>query len=238
MDVGVNTLIFCYILALTCDILCFEGSMNTKVIKIGTQKYSKSDLCTIVSVLKKDGLIVYPTETFYGLGANCFSTEAVKKIFTLKRRDRTKPLPVVISELSMLDSVVEDIPSAAEPFLRRYWPGPLTVIFPANPLLPEDLLGAAKSIGVRLPAHAELRELVSHAGFPITATSANISGEKELSNSKKVVDVFTGKVDCIVDGGNTKGGLPSTVIDFTLPAPRILREGVIPAAELQKRLEE
>ena len=223
---------------MTCDILCFEGPMNTKVIKIEEHKYSKSDLNTIVSVLKKDGVIVYPTETFYGLGANCFSAEAVKKIFALKRRNRMKPLPVVIAELSMLDSVVEDIPLAAESFLRLYWPGPLTVIFPANPLLPGDILGAANSIGVRLPAHAGLRDLVSHAGFPITATSANISGEKELSNPKNVIDLFTGKVDCIVDGGNTKGGRPSTVVDFTLPSPQIIREGIIPAAELQKRLEE
>jgi L-threonylcarbamoyladenylate synthase len=211
--------------------------MNTKIIKIKNQKYSKSDLSTIVSVLKKNGLIVYPTETFYGLGANCFSAEAVKKIFVLKRRDRTKPLPVVISDLSMLDSVVEEIPSAAEPFLRLYWPGPLTIIFPANHLLPEDLLGATKSIGVRLPAHEGLRDLLNNAGFPITATSANISGEDGLSDPKKVFNAFAGKVDCIVDGGKTKGGRPSTVIDFTSPIPRILREGAIPASVLQKRLE-
>jgi L-threonylcarbamoyladenylate synthase len=211
--------------------------MNTLVIKMDDEKYSVNELRTIVSVLKKNGLIVYPTETFYGLGANCFSPEAVKKIFALKRRDRAKPLPVVISDRSMLESVVADIPPAAEPFLRLYWPGPLTLIFPANPLLPEELLGATKSIGVRLPAHVGLRGLVRHAGFPITATSANISGKEELSESKKVFDTFAGKVDCIVDGGKTKGGFPSTVIDFTLTKPQILREGAIPASELQKRLE-
>jgi L-threonylcarbamoyladenylate synthase len=216
----------------------FERPMNTKIITIETQKYSVKDLSTIVSVLKKNGLIVYPTETFYGLGANCFSPEAVKKIFALKRRDRTNPLSVVISDLSMLDSVAEEIPPAAEPFLRLYWPGPLTLIFPANPLLPDELLGAAKSIGVRLPAHAGLRDLVKNAGFPITATSANISGEEELSDPKKVFDVFAGRVDCIVDGGKTKGGRPSTVIDFTSPTPQILREGAISASDLQKRLEE
>lgn len=211
--------------------------MDTKVIKTETQKYSKSDLSTIVSVLKKNGLIVYPTETFYGLGANCFSAEAVKKIFVLKKRDRTKPLPVVISDRRMLDSVVREIPPVAEPFIKRYWPGPLTLIFPANPLLPDELLGTTKSIGVRLPAHEGLRDLVNNAGFPITATSANISGEKGLSDPKKVFNTFVGKVDCIVDGGKTKGGHPSTVIDLTSPVPRILRKGAIPASELQKRLE-
>jgi L-threonylcarbamoyladenylate synthase len=160
--------------------------MNTQVIKIETEKYRFNELSTIVSVLKKNGLIVYPTETFYGLGANCLSPEAVKKIFVLKRRDPAKPLPVVISDRSMLDSLAAEIPPAAEPFMRLYWPGPLTLIFPANPLLPEELLGATKSIGIRLPAHAGLRDLVKKAGFPITATSANISGKEEFSDPKKV----------------------------------------------------
>lgn len=237
MPVIVNTLIFCYIPNPTCDILCLSRRMDTKVIKIESQKYSRKNLSTIVSVLKNEGLIVYPTETFYGLGANCFSPQAVKKIFVLKRRDRIKPLPVVIADLGMLDSVAAEIPSASEPYLRQFWPGPLTVVFPAHPLLPEELLGATKSIGVRLPAHEGLRDLVKHAGFPITATSANISGKDELSDPEKIFDSFRGKVDCIVDGGKTKGGLPSTVIDFTTLTPQILREGAIPVSEIQKWLE-
>lgn len=211
--------------------------MNTQVIKIRTEKYTKIELHKIVSVLKKDGLIVYPTETFYGLGANCFSPEAVKKIFALKKRAKAKPLPVVISGWSMLDSVVAEIPTSAQPFLRKFWPGPLTVVFPASPLLPEELHGGTSSIGVRLPAHAGLRDLVKCAGFPITATSANISGEGEYSDPKTVLDKFWGKVDCIVDGGKTRGGLPSTVIDLTSTEPRILREGAIPVSEMQRLLE-
>lgn len=211
--------------------------MNTKVIKIDNQKYPVGALNSIVSFLKRDGVIVYPTETFYGLGVNCYSPGAVKKVFVLKQRDRAKPLSVVISDLSMLSSLVDEIPPAAEPFLELYWPGPLTLIFPANPLLPEELCGETKSIGIRLPAHAGLRDLVKKAGFPITATSANISGEKEISDPKRVFDIFAGKVDCIVDGGKTKGGRSSTVIDLTSPKPQILREGAIPASELQKMLE-
>ncbi|MGD9345909.1 MAG: L-threonylcarbamoyladenylate synthase [Candidatus Aminicenantes bacterium] len=208
--------------------------MKTHVIKIDKEKNLSGQLRSIVSILKKDGLIVYPTETFYGLGANCFSPEAVKRIFVLKRRDKAKPLPVVISDRIMLKMVVAAIPSVAEPFLDLFWPGPLTLIFPAAPFLPRDLLGAAKSIGVRLPAHPVLRDLVKMAGFPITATSANLSGEEELSDPDKVLNIFAGQVDCIVDGGKTKGGLPSTVIDLTSPKPQILREGAIPLTELQK----
>jgi L-threonylcarbamoyladenylate synthase len=218
---------------------CFllERPMNTQVIKIAAEAYPARELKMIVSVLRKNGVIVYPTETFYGLGANSLSPPAVKKIFALKRRDRTKPLPVVISDREMLDSLAAEIPPAAEPFLRLYWPGPLTLIFPANPLLPRELLGAAKTVGVRLPAHSGLRDLVKNAGFPITATSANISGESELSDPKEVYDTFAGRVDCIVDGGNTKGGHPSTVVDLTSRKPRILREGAIPASELKRWLE-
>lgn len=211
--------------------------MNTFIIKIDPETHRFNTRSAVVSVLKKNGIIVYPTETFYGLGANCLSSEAVKKIYALKKRDPTKPLPVMISNRSMLNSVVAEIPPTAKPFLRLYWPGPLTLIFPANPLLPTELLGATKSIGVRLPAHAGLRDLVKKAGFPITATSANISGEEELSDPKKVFEVFAGKVDCIVDGGETKGGRPSTVVDLTPTKPQILREGAIPASELQEILD-
>lgn len=211
--------------------------MDTQVIKIETERYPIHKLRRIVSVLKKDGVIVYPTETFYGLGANCFSAEAVNKIFALKKRNKVKPLPVVISERGMLDSVVAAIPPVAEPFLREYWPGPLTLIFPAHPNLPEALLGGTRSIGVRLPAHVGLRELVRRAGFPITATSANISGEEELSDPKDVLAIFGGRVDCIVDGGKTKGGLPTTVVDLTSSVPYIRREGAVPSSELLKWLE-
>jgi len=208
--------------------------MNTQVIKIENEKYLPDQLRSIVSVLKNDGLIVYPTETFYGLGANCFSSVAVKKIFALKKRDRSKPLPIVISDRTMLKSVAAVIPPVTEPFLQLFWPGPLTLIFPADFSLPRDLLGSAKTIGVRLPAHPGLRDLVKSAGFPITATSANLSGEGELSDPDRVFDIFTGKVDCIIDGGKTKGGLPSTVIDLTSPRPQMLREGAIPLSDLQK----
>ncbi|MGD8537618.1 MAG: L-threonylcarbamoyladenylate synthase [Candidatus Aminicenantes bacterium] len=211
--------------------------MDTQVIKVVTESYPSKKLAQIVSILKSDGLIVYPTETFYGLGANCFSSEAVKKIFALKGRDRAKPLPVVVSDLEMLDSLIVRIPSAAKPLLDKYWPGPLTVVFPANPHLPRELVGVGKTVGVRLPAHRGLRDLVKSAGFPITATSANISGEEELSDPKKVYAAFAGRVDCIVDGGKTKGGRPSTVVDLVSRRPRILREGAIPSSQIRKWLE-
>ena len=210
--------------------------MKTQIIKIDYEKYRPEQRNAIVSVLKNDGLIVYPTETFYGLGANCFSLAAVKKIFVLKKRDRAKPLSVVISDEAMLDSVAAVIPPAAEPFLKLCWPGPLTLIFPANPSIPQNLLGSEKSIGVRLPSYPGLRDLIKSAGFPITATSANISGKEELSDPEKVFNIFMGKVDCIVDGGKTKGGLPSTVIDLTSAKPRILRKGAVPLSELKKWL--
>jgi L-threonylcarbamoyladenylate synthase len=211
--------------------------MNTQVIKIATESYPAKELSFVVSILKKNGLVVYPTETFYGLGANGLSPEAVKKIFVLKKRDRTKPLPVVISDREMLDPLIADMPPAAEPFLRLFWPGPLTLIFPAHPHLPRELLGATKTVGVRLPSHEGVRDLVRKAGFPVTATSANISGEEDLSDSERVCDIFRGKVDCIVDGGKTKGGRPSTVIDLTSRKPRVLREGALPVSKLKRWLE-
>ncbi|MCK4336675.1 MAG: threonylcarbamoyl-AMP synthase [Candidatus Aminicenantes bacterium] len=210
--------------------------MNTQIIQIDPRKIDMLQIEKIVRILKKDGVIVFPTETFYGLGASCFSSVAVNKIYDLKGRDRQKPLSVVIADLEMLDGITAHIPPVVERIVEEFWPGPLTLILAGGSHLPSILLGPKKTIGVRLPAHAWLRELVRTAGFPLTATSANLAGEKEISDPCDVIDVFSGKVEMIVDAGPTTGGLPSTVLDLTLKKPQILREGAVSASNLQMYL--
>jgi len=210
--------------------------VNTQIIKVDPEIVEPDKIEIIADVLSNDGIIVYPTETFYGLGANCFSEEAVKKIYRLKRRAASKPVSVVISDLDMLRSVAVNIPPEFKSLYSELWPGPLTLIFKASALLPKNLLGSAGSIGVRLPGHPWLRSLVRCATFPIAATSANVSGEGETTQPEKVIEMFNGKVDLIVDGGKTKGIMPSTVVDLTTEKPQILREGAISASELRKYL--
>ncbi len=209
---------------------------KTQKIRINPGMIEPDKIKKISQVLKMDGVIVYPTETFYALGANCFSKEAIQAIYRLKKRPPSKPLSVVISDLDMIQEIVSEIPKAFEPLIADFWPGPITLVLKAVPRVPKELCGPSGSIGVRLTEHEWLRSLVRHASFPITATSANISGKKDISNPADAWQEFNGKVDLIVDGGVTRGHLPSTVLDLSAKRARILREGAVPLSQLQKYL--
>lgn len=207
-------------------------AVETRIIKINLGHFEQEELQEVVDVLKKGGIVVYPTDTFYGLGANAYLVEAVKKIYILKARDPAKPVPLVVSGLIMAKDMAVMIPSVFEVIAHKFWPGPLTVILKAAPHIPAVLQSPEGSVGIRWPDHPWLRTLIERAGFPLTATSANLKGEKEMSDPEEVLEVFSGKVDLIVDGGKCPGLSPSTVIDLTHKRPRILREGALPASEL------
>jgi L-threonylcarbamoyladenylate synthase len=211
-------------------------TLRTQIIRINPEVIELDKIEEIVKFLKMDGVIVYPTETFYGLGAGCFSQKAIQAIYTLKKRPPSKPLSVVISDLNMIRDIVTEIPSNIEPILSNFWPGPLTLVLKAASRVPEEIRGPCGSIGVRLTEHQWLRSLVRCASFPITATSANISGEKNISNPDYAWRVFEGKVDLMVDGGETKGDLPSTVLDLSGEKARLIREGAIPFSQIKKYL--
>lgn len=210
--------------------------LRTQIVRINPELIELDKVKKIAKYLKMDGVIVYPTETFYALGANCFSQKAIQAIYRLKKRPLYKPLAVVISDLDMIREIVLEIPSTIEPLISDFWPGPLTLVLKAAPRVPQELLGPSGSIGVRLTEHRWLRSLVRQASFPVTATSANISGRKDISDPENALQVFNGKVDLMVDGGETKGDLPSTVLDLSGKRARIIREGVIPVSQLKKYL--
>ena len=210
--------------------------MKTRVIKISPDIIAIDKIEEIAGVLQRDGVIVYPTETFYGLGANGFSAEAIKKVYRLKKREPLKPLSVVISDFSMLRQIISGDPLSFQQLISEFWPGPLTIIFKASPAVPIELLGEDGTVGVRLTEHHWVRTLVRQASFPITATSANISGKIPISDPEKARELFEGEVDLFVDGGETKGLLPSTVVDLSGKEPRLVREGAIPTTRLKKHL--
>jgi L-threonylcarbamoyladenylate synthase len=210
-----------------------KGTMETRILKIDPTKISKDVLNTVVGILKQDGMIVYPTETFYGLGVNAVSSTAIQKVYGLKGREKDKPLSVVISELEMLSALVVEIPDIFERLAQKFWPGPLTMVFKASPNIPPELVGSTGTIGIRLPAVPWIWTLIDRARFPLTATSANLSGEKESADPETVIQNFSGKVELILDAGRTPGSLPSTVLDLTQETPQVLREGVVPGNELR-----
>lgn len=210
--------------------------LKTKIITIDPEKIEEDKLEVACKILKKEGIVVYPTETYYGLGAGCFFRRAVKQIYGLKKRDGVKPMSVVISDIGMLNSIVAEIPPLFPALAADFWPGPLTMIFKATPQIPQELLGSGNTVGVRLPSHPWLRALVKGAGFPLIATSANVSEQKEISEPDRVISEFEGKVELIINGGKTPGKFPSSVIDLSLDNPKILRDGAVPASELKKYL--
>ncbi len=211
--------------------------MKTEIIKVDTERVELDKFDKIRDVLKEDGVMAYPTDTFYGLGVNCFSEDAIRKVYLLKKRDLSKPLSVIIADLGELKELVEDIPPIFKSLSNEFWPGLLTLVFRASKKLPEILIGRSGSIGVRYPDYDWLRALVRHAGFPITATSANLSDRGDASDPQYVRRDFSGKINLIVDGGLTPGILPSTVVDISTGTVKILREGALPVSLLEKYLD-
>ena len=210
--------------------------MKTQVLKIDPFNIDKDKTKRIASVLKKNGVIVYPTDTFYGLGGNCFSEDVIRKVYLLKKRDPSKPLSVVVSNIDMLDHIAVDLTDLFEAVSAQFWPGPLTLVLRAAPHLPHELLGGKGDIAVRWPDHVWLQEMIEEAGFPLIATSANLAGEKEIRDPEDAKQVFQGEVDIIIDGGRTPGGLPSTILDLSRENPKILREGAVPISDLKDYL--
>jgi L-threonylcarbamoyladenylate synthase len=211
-------------------------SKQTQIIEIQPGPVDAEKMGKIADILRKDGVMAYPTDTFYGLGVSAYSETAVRKIYVLKKREQGKPLSVVISGIEMAEKVAATLPPAFSDLSRKFWPGPLTLVIKAKPLFPPQMLGSGGSLALRLPDVPWLLELVREMDVPVTATSANISGEKEIDSREEVIEIFSGKVDLIVDGGKTPGGLASTIVDLTSAKPRVLREGAVPSDRLRRYL--
>jgi L-threonylcarbamoyladenylate synthase len=213
------------------------GKVKTRILRIDPEAVDDRNLDIMGRILLNDGVMAYPTETFYGLGALCLSKQATNRIYGLKERDAGKPLSLIAADLDMVAAVAAEPPGIFFSLAEEFWPGPLTLVLKAAPTYPAELAGPGPSIAVRIPPIAWIRRLVFQIGIPITATSANISGEKEISEGAEVAALFKGKVDLIVDGGTTPGLRPSTIVDLTGDRPRILREGAIPLSALAKYLD-
>jgi L-threonylcarbamoyladenylate synthase len=180
-----------------------------------------------VALLWKGGVVAFPTETFYGLGANAMDPEAVTRIYRIKGRPESKALLVLVDSVKMAESLAVEIPAEARELMARHWPGSLTLVFKAAPEIPEELTAGTGTIGIRMPGHPVALGLVRAAGLPITAPSANVSGAEPPTTAESVRAVFEGKIDLILDGGPTTGGLPSTILDVSVTPPRLIRQGAV-----------
>ncbi len=181
-------------------------------------------------VFRAGGVVAYPTETFYGLCVDPFDENAVEALYELKGRPLSSPIPLIIGDTGMLGSVASVITPLARRLIRKFWPGPLTVVLKAAPSLPSRLTAGTGTIGVRLSGSAHARRLSVTLSSPITSTSANPSGKPPATRPEEVLSYFDGSIGVLIDGGALKGGKGSTIVDATGERPVILREGEIPSA--------
>ena len=191
-------------------------------------------LQTAFDILQRGGLVAFPTDTVYGVGALAFDGKAVESIYAAKDRPIEKAIPVLIADADDMEKIGIDIPDIAYQLAARFWPGPLTGVIPKKPTLPESV-SATNTVGVRVPDHETARALLRAAG-PMAVTSANISGQPSPSLAEEVFAQLGGRIDLIIDGGITPGGVPSTVVDCTGEDVKILREGPISLEEIRLKL--
>ena len=183
-----------------------------------------------LKILQNGGIVAFPTDTVYGLGALAFNNTAIESIYKAKNRPIEKAIPILIGDLSDFEKVADDIPNMALRFASRFWPGPLTCIVPKKQTLPLAV-SATPTVAIRIPDHVDARALL-RAADPMAVTSANISGGQNPSTAQEVYDQLNGRIPLILDGGTTQGGIPSTLVDCTGESPMILREGPITLDEL------
>ncbi len=195
-------------------------------------------LAPAVDLLKKDGVVAYPTETVYGLGASMVSERAVQRIFDIKGREKTKPISLMVDSVENALALVSRHTAAAEKLISVYWPGPLTLVFQASNKVPAYLRSSGGKVGIRMPDHPLSVALTKQLGQPITSTSANRSGEPPATRAEEVARSLADDVDLIIAAGASPIQRPSTVVDVSEPRPRLLRAGAISFSSIEETLKE
>lgn len=211
-----------------------EKKGNAHVVKVNPDEPDIESIRLAAEIIKKGGLVAFPTETVYGLGANALDEDAVNSIFTIKKRPSTDPIIVHISEMKQLETVVREVPELAYRLAERFWPGPLTMIMQRNDKVPSNVSAGLPTVAVRMPSHKISVALIRESGVPIAAPSANIFSRPSSTKAQHIIDDFSDTVDMIIDGGDATIGVESTVIDLTSTPPKLLRPGGTPMEDLQE----
>ena len=193
-----------------------------------TKGINQEELKIVIKTLNNDGIIIFPTDTVYGIGCNCFSEKAIQNLFEIKERDYKKPINVLTNNMEKIKKVAKNINAKQEEIINKYMPGALTMILDKKEEVPDILTSNLDTIGVRIPNNKIALEILKNCKFPIATTSANISGDNPALEIREFIDKFKDKVDIIIDGGKSEIGIASTVVSLDESNNvRILRQGSI-----------
>lgn len=206
--------------------------MNSKYINF-KNNIDYNELKKIANEIKNNKVVIFPTETVYGIGANGLDEEAIKKLFVAKKRPENKPINLLISNINMIENVAKDLTSLDYALIKEFFPGPLTLILKKKNNVPNILTANGDTVGVRMPANEIALKLIEYANIPIATSSSNISGNETGSNIDNIFDDFNGRVDYIIDDGPSKLGVASTIVKVVDNKPIILREGSITKEQIE-----
>lgn len=209
---------------------------KTLVLKVDSKKPEKEKIRIAADLIKKGGLVAFPTETVYGLGADALNSKAVLALFEAKKRPLDNPPIVHVGEIEKVYKLVKEIPLEAERLMRKFWPGPLTLIFKRSSVVPSVTVAGLDTIAIRMPRHNVALALLKESNCPIAAPSANLAGRPSPTSANHVLEDLNGRIDAVLDAGPTNIGVESTVLDMTTEPPQILRPGGIPYEDLKEIL--
>jgi L-threonylcarbamoyladenylate synthase len=215
------------------DTSALEGRGNPTRL-LGTRP---EDLAQALRVLRGGGVVAFPTDTVYGVGAHAWLPGAVERLYVAKRRPREKAIPLLIAGVDALPQVAVDVPEAAYSLARRYWPGALTLILRRDSRVPDAVTSGQETVAVRAPDHAVTQALIAGLEAPLAATSANLSGQPAPDTAQGVLDQLDTRVELVLDGGKCPGGIASTIVDLTVDPPAVLRTGGISPLEIAALLD-
>lgn len=201
--------------------------MRTRILRVHPEKFQNEELKEAGNILRSDGLVAFPTETVYGLGANALREKAAAKIYKAKGRPSDNPLIVHIADRKSIYELASEVSAKAEALAEAFWPGPLTLILPRADSVPLSTTGGLNTVAIRMPSHPVAQELIRQSGVYIAAPSANLSGRPSPTRADHVIEDLSGRIDMIIDGGEVGIGIESTIIDLTANVPMLLRPGYI-----------
>lgn len=210
--------------------------MRTAIYKVDPEHPDPAIIKIAARTLREGGLVAFPTETVYGLGALSSNPRAVLRVFEVKRRPPDNPLILHIHVIDQLFEVAASIPSEALKLAERFWPGPLTLVLPKSPRVIREVTGGLEKVAVRMPAHPVALALIKEAGEPVAAPSANISGRPSPTTAQHVIEDLSGLIEVVLDAGETLHGLESTIVDMTADPPVLLRPGAMPVDQVESTL--